>query len=196
MKIVPTRRLPFGIGTPSEKIVPQGLLRRKLSRRDSFGEKSKIMDCCQSAACRTPKIQQNPYNIPFFKAFARREHCSGGVEFGGGYDGRRCRIRQNPTKIPHFEVFARRDPSTFILRRQGRKSPCLIIAAPKPVAAEALWVHDVGTRGPYGQCKAGRYGSGIFIAPEYTPAAAACRSPGALGARRTSPPHCVFPPLR
>ena len=29
----------------------------------------------------------------------------------------------------------------------------------------------------------GRYGGGIFIAPEYTPAAVACRSRDALGAR-------------
>ncbi len=34
-------------------------------------------------------IQHNPYKVPFFKAFARREHCSGGVEFAGGYDGPR-----------------------------------------------------------------------------------------------------------
>ena len=36
-----------------------------------------------------------------------------------------------------------------------RKSPCLIIAAPKQVAAAV----------------AGQYGGGIIIAPEYTPAA-------------------------
>ena len=35
----------------------------------------------------------------------------------------------------------------------------------------------------------------IIIAPEYTPLDAAGRSPGAPGARRTSPPHFVFPPL-
>ena len=31
---------------------------------------------------------------------------------------------------------------------------------------------------------AGRYGRGIFIAPEYKPAAGVCRSPGARGARK------------
>ena len=61
-----------------------------------------------------------------------------------------------------------------------------------------------GGRGPLGpRCRnqrpiravaAGLY-SIIFIAPEYTPTAGGCRSPGAPGARRTSPPHCVFPPL-
>ncbi len=45
------------------------------------------------------KIQQNPYKISFFKAFARREHYSGGVEFSGGYDGRRCRMsRRDPLR--------------------------------------------------------------------------------------------------
>ncbi len=58
------------------------------------------------------------------------------------------------------------------------KSPCLIIAAPKPAAGGV----------------AGQYGGGIIIAPEYKPAEAVCRSRGARGAR-PHPRHCVSPPL-
>ncbi len=43
------------------------------------------------------KIRQNPSKIQHFEVFARREHCSGGVELPGGYDGRRCRMsRRDP----------------------------------------------------------------------------------------------------
>ena len=44
-------------------------------------------------------IPQNPYKIPFFKAFARREHCSGGVEFSVAYDGRRYRMQNVKCKM-------------------------------------------------------------------------------------------------
>jgi len=43
------------------------------------------------------KTKQNPYKIHFFKAFARREHCLGGVKFSGGY-GQGWATVQNRTK--------------------------------------------------------------------------------------------------
>ena len=51
-------------------------------------------------------------------------------------------------------------------RREARIALLKNIFAPKPAAAVL----------------AGRYGGGIIIAPEYKPAAGACRSPGARGA--------------
>jgi len=80
-------------------------------------------------------IQHNPCKIQFFRTFARREHCLGGVEFAGGYDS------------------------------DGAECP--------------------------GGIPSGRYGGGIIIAAEYTPAAGACRSPGAS---RLSPR--ILPRLR
>ena len=42
---------------------------------------------------------------------------------------------------------------------------------------------------------AGQYGDGIIIAPEYKPAARACRSRGARGARKQPHPHTSCFPL-
>ena len=66
---------------------------------------------------------------------------------------------------------------------ERRKSPCLKIAAPKP-AAPPLAPHSAGLGAGFKTAEAaGRYGSGSIIAPEYKPAAAACRSRGARYSR-------------
>ena len=99
---------------------------------------------------------------PLRKRRGGNTKCGGEVTAGSGRGStERRKIGQNPYKIPHFKA----PPD------ERRKSPCSKIAAPKPVAG-AL---------------AGRYGGGIIIAPEYTPAAGVCRSPGARGARDSSP---------
>ena len=70
----------------------------------------------------------------------------------------RRKIRQNPYKIPHFKGGYRREARISLLKN---------ISAPKLAAA----------------AEAGRYGGGIIIAPEYRPAAGACRSRDAPSAQ-------------
>ena len=119
------------------------------------------MDCCQSAACRTPKIPHNPPFRSFFPTGA----LFGGVEFTGGYDGRLCKMSR---------------PAGFPLREEPPLGPRSRNQGPLRAAPSGSMTSELGL---LRAVLAGRYGGGIIIAPEYKPAAKVSRSRGAQGAR-------------
>ena len=107
----------------------------------------------------------------FFKASSDESTVEVVSSFPAGTmgDGAEC-----PGGIPCGAKLDKTRPKFAILKflpDERRKSPCRKIADSKP-AAEA---------------PADRYSGGIIIAPEYKPAAAVCRSPGARGALDATP---------
>ncbi len=109
----------------------------------------------------TLKLDKIHTKFVFFKASP--DESTVGVVYSFLAGTMRCRMS---LRNPFGAKLDKTRPKFCILKflpDEGHKSPCGIIAAPKPAAGGA----------------ADRYGGGIVIAPEYKPIAAACRSPGA-----------------
>ncbi len=109
----------------------------------------------------------------FFKASPDESTVGVVYSFPAGTmgDGAEC-----PGGIPCGAKLDKTQPKFPILEfspDKSRKSPCLKIYPPQKLAVGA---------------ETGRYGDGIIITPEYKPAAGACRSRGAPGARRNTHP--------
>ncbi len=138
-----------------------GRLPRRAEKSDKMGSRWGRID--------RREIQQNPHKIPFFKAFARREHCSGGVEFSGGYDGRRCRMQNEIATAP---ARPRNDGSPLRQLADRDDSLPLFISGPlNLLVPEGL----LAARADSGQW----FRLGLSIRGEGTDRNWGCRSPGA-----------------